>query len=144
MKRAVRKKQHHPLIAQSTTFPCPICNRILLTRAGLTVHLKWHRKQNFVQKHSTGLHVHDFRKCTCARCRHAVSMLKPGRPTTHENMECGGNAECRTLVHDVIRCERRLCKRNAAALLPANQCQECGKVCKSKGGLKLHQKVHNK
>ena len=135
MKRAVRKKQHHPLIAQSTTFPCHICNRILLTRAGLTNHLKWHRKQNFVQKHSAVLHVHDIFRCTCARCRHAVSMLKPNRPSTKQ---------CRPLVHDVLRCDCHLCKRHAAALSPSNQCQECGKVCKSKGGLKLHQRVHNK
>ena len=135
MKRAVRKKQHHPLIAQSITFPCHLCNRILLTRAGLTNHLKWHRKKNYVQKHSTILHLHDIFRCTCTRCRHALSMLKPSRP---------GTVQCQPLVHDVLRCDCHLCRRNAAALPPSNQFQECGKVCKSKGGLKLHQRVHNK
>ena len=147
MKRAVRKNQPHPLIAQSTTFPCPICNRILLTRAGLTLHLKWHRKKNFVQKHLTGLLVHDIRRCDCARCRHALRMLKPldRANMARERLACGATvARCGPLVHDVIRCGCHSCKRNAAALVPVNQCPTCGKVCKSKGGLTLHRKVHNK
>ena len=147
MKLAVRKKQHHPLIAQTTTFPCPLCNRILLTRAGLTNHLKWHRKKNFVENHSMALHVHDFLRCDCSRCRHTVSRLNPEARTqvVHDRRAFGANiACCAPLVHDVLRCNCRTCKLNAAALTPENQCANCGKICKSKGGLKLHQKVHNK
>ena len=49
------------------------------------------------------------------------------------------------ILHDVMKCNCRACIRAKALLLvPPHVCPTCGKVCKSKGGLTLHQKVHNK
>ena len=38
LKRATRKGQHHPLLANTTTFPCELCPRVFLARSGLVLH----------------------------------------------------------------------------------------------------------
>ena len=107
VKRALRKGQHHPLIADTTTFPCQICGRLLLTRAGLSSHMKTHRNKEQNKQRN----------------------VPPG-PTL--------------LVHDFSLCNCATCTNNKALLVPQNKCHICDKVCKSKGGLTLHLKVHNK
>ena len=46
VKRALRKGQHHPLIADTTTFPCEICHRVFLARCGLVMHMKMHERHD--------------------------------------------------------------------------------------------------
>ena len=47
-------------------------------------------------------------------------------------------------VHDVLQCNTPNCKNARHQMMPPNQCSVCGKTCKSKGGLTLHRKVHEK
>ena len=50
VKRALRKNQHHPLLADTTTFPCEICGRLFLNRAGLASHTRTHKNENKLNK----------------------------------------------------------------------------------------------
>ena len=134
LKRATRKGQYHPLLADATTFPCEICPRVFLARSGLVVHMKWHKKrdQNEQPPQNLSITCHDFQKCNCQAC---VAIRHRFHPTSVLVREA-------VPVHDVMRCNCADCTNSRSMLVPPNKCNICGKVCKSKGGLTLHQKVH--
>ena len=140
LKRATRKGHHHPLLATTTTFPCEICHRVFLARSGLVLHMKWHKRRDAMQKQAKGPFVHDVLYCSCVRCKHAITLMKPkDRNITLRTRHAQG-----PLLHDVLRCNCRTCKCRAQLIRPPYQRSICEKICKSKGGLTLHSKVHNK
>ena len=134
MKRAVRKKHHHPLIASTNTITCEICNRILLSVQGYRMHMKAHERQSQKQQCSRACStlVHDVLVCQCQNCINARLLLKPPNQT----------GEAFVNVHDVLSCPCQKCLHSRLHL-NETQCTLCGKICKSKRGLTLHKKVHN-
>ena len=134
LKRAVRKGQPHALIASSNTITCPICHRILLCRAGYISQMRMHERHTQVQTTTLAntVHLHYVIKCQTPKCRRAGRLMTPQNIRTpilqlHDTMHCD-TPRCRSIRSKIIR----------------HQCPDCGKICKSKGGLTLHRKVHNK
>ena len=136
LKRATRKGQHHPLLDNTTTFPCEICPRVFLARSGLVVHMKWHERHDRPKPASQkfSINCHDFMKCSCQAC---VANRHHYHPTSVLVREA-------VIAHDIMKCNCNNCTASRAMIPPENKCLICGKICKSKGGLTLHQKVHFK
>ena len=134
LKRATRKGLNHPLLADATIFPCEICPRVFLARCGLALHMKWHERQN--QPKPTfkdfSLISHDFRKCNCQACTTIQHRMLPTSVLVRGAVH----------VHDVMTCLCTNCTTSRTMFVPLNKCHICGKICKSKGGLTLHKKIH--
>lgn len=172
LKRAVRKGEHHHLIASIDTLTCEVCSRVVLTVQGLRMHMKKHiraqlRSQYQVQNASLALH--DVMLCGCRKCDRNRKLFENRAPIVHRCLICGrvcksrgglllhkkthaGKGDSRQVValnsHDVMRCSCQNCTRSRNLLdnnaIRLHSCEICGRVCKSKGGLTLHRKVHNK
>ena len=120
-KRALRKGDTHRFLETHNTLTCEICGRIILTTQGMSMHMKKHvrderRRQQLLVPSTVTLH--DFMRCRCCNC------LLLRRRARNEHV-----------ARDV--------HLNRAPVAP-HTCEICSKVCKSKGGLTLHRKVHFK
>ena len=120
-KRALRKGENHHLLASHNTFQCDICGRLLLNAAGLRMHMRMHfrqerRRQQLVNPAAVPLH--DFMRCNCNNC-----------------------AMLRRQIRNAPLIQRNNIQPNRG-IPTVHKCDICDKICKSKGGLTLHRKVH--
>ena len=137
LKRAARKRQPHPLATSSNTITCNTCGRILLTRSGYLKHMAAHERQTPKQQcvRECSVMARDvLLPCQCQDCINARLLLNSSNPAQGTLVD----------VHDVMTCQCQNCVNKRLPPKPPNQCADCLKICKSKGGLTLHRKIHNK
>ena len=128
LKRACRKQVYHPAIDE-VAFSCTVCNRKLLSKAGLVNHMKSHDNNAFQTAYeSLQPQVSDeLQSLTCPQCS--------------KTCKSSGDLKRHLKVHE----------RDSSCSMPRvqppntdNKCPKCQKKMNSLAGLKSHLRWHQR